>query len=186
MENVNVYFYPLVRLTVYPILWVCGCVYVFVLGVCFCGFVCIFVCPRLSVGVCVQYFYNAQTQQYLYWDTATKAYIPVPGYTTDTQPPAANASVPVAAAAAAPATVAAPAIVAAPATVAAPAPVAMAVAAPLETQTAELDGKKATEAGLEKKEEDEAAPRLEKKEKEKEEKPRSLAAFKVETWHPFH
>lgn len=184
MENVNVYFYPLVRLTVYPILWVCGCVYVFVLGVCFCGFVCIFVCPRLSVGVCVQYFYNAQTQQYLYWDTATKAYIPVPGYTTDTQPPAANASVPVAAAA--PATVAAPAIVAAPATVAAPAPVAMAVAAPLETQTAELDGKKATEAGLEKKEEDEAAPRLEKKEKEKEEKPRSLAAFKVETWHPFH
>ncbi|XP_061113563.1 RNA-binding protein 10 isoform X2 [Conger conger] len=102
-----------------------------------------------------RYFYNAQTQQYLYWDTTTKAYIPVPGYTTDTQPPSANASV----------------------------PVAVAVAAPPETLSAEgpLDGTKATDAGLEKKEDEEAAPRLEKKEKEKEkeEKPRSLAAFKI-------
>ncbi|XP_061642366.1 RNA-binding protein 6 isoform X2 [Phyllopteryx taeniolatus] len=26
-----------------------------------------------------RYFYNAQNQEYLYWDTATKAYVPVPG-----------------------------------------------------------------------------------------------------------
>ncbi|XP_035237340.1 RNA-binding protein 5 isoform X1 [Anguilla anguilla] len=100
-----------------------------------------------------RYFYNAQTQQYLYWDTGTKAYIPVPGYTTDTLPPAANAAVPVAG------------------------------APPPEAQTAEgpLDGKKVTDPGQEKKEEEEAAARPEKKEKEKEkeEKPRSLAAFKI-------
>ncbi|KAJ8370519.1 hypothetical protein SKAU_G00105470 [Synaphobranchus kaupii] len=109
-----------------------------------------------------RYFYNAQTQQYLYWDTATKAYVPVLGYTADTQPPAANASVPVAAVAA----VAAPVVV---------------LAAPAETQAADepLDGTKATDAGLEKREDDDTTPRSDKKEKEKDEKPRSLAAFKI-------
>ncbi|CAN9512021.1 unnamed protein product [Ophioblennius macclurei] len=34
-----------------------------------------------------RYFYNAQTQEYLYWDALSKTYIPVPGGTsTDTQP----------------------------------------------------------------------------------------------------
>jgi len=33
-----------------------------------------------------QYFYNAQTQEYLYWDANTKTYIPVPGGTSSTEP----------------------------------------------------------------------------------------------------
>lgn len=28
---------------------------------------------------CAQYFYNAISQEYLYWDAASKSYIPVPG-----------------------------------------------------------------------------------------------------------
>lgn len=31
------------------------------------------------LSVFVQYFYNAQSQEYLYWDAASKAYIAVPG-----------------------------------------------------------------------------------------------------------
>ncbi|CDQ73393.1 unnamed protein product [Oncorhynchus mykiss] len=41
-----------------------------------------------------RYFYNAQTQEYLYWDSASKTYIPVPGgHSTDTQPPMAQFNV---------------------------------------------------------------------------------------------
>ncbi|KAJ8378953.1 hypothetical protein AAFF_G00232470 [Aldrovandia affinis] len=96
-----------------------------------------------------RYFYNAQTQQYLYWDTATKAYIPVPGYTTDTQPPSAHASVPVA-----------------------PPPDA-------QTAEGVLDGNAIPDMGLDKRDDDDPASRSEKEKKEKEEKPRSLAAFKI-------
>ncbi|XP_018612218.2 RNA-binding protein 10 isoform X3 [Scleropages formosus] len=102
-----------------------------------------------------RYFYNAQTQQYLYWDTVTKNYVPVAGYTTDTQPPVAQAA----------------------AIVAQTSGPVMAVA---ETPTPETPQEaKTTDSTPEKKEEEDSAPRPEKKEKEKEEKPRSLAAFKI-------
>ncbi|KAG9332661.1 hypothetical protein JZ751_014759 [Albula glossodonta] len=98
-----------------------------------------------------RYFYNAQTQQYLYWDASTKTYIPVPGYTTDAQPPSAHATAPVAAPPEA------------------------------QAPEGQQEAKNPAEAGSEKKEDEDAAPRTEKKEKEKEkeEKPRSLAAFKI-------
>ncbi|KAL4655229.1 RNA-binding protein 10-like isoform X3 [Arapaima gigas] len=103
-----------------------------------------------------RYFYNAQTQQYLYWDTVTKSYVPVAGYTTDTQPPVAQAAAVVTLASGP-------------------------VAAVAEAQAADPthEGKKTIDGTSEKKEEEDPSPRPEKKEKEKEEKPRSLAAFKI-------
>lgn len=123
-------------------------------------------------SLCVQYFYNAQSQEYLYWDAVSKTYIPVPGGTsTETQPmmmtaedqailsnPAADAPLEMKKPSVAPFTAAAPVPSAVPAAESNSEPVPNATATP------------------DKKEEDDTA----KKEKElKEDKPRSLAAVKV-------
>lgn len=117
-----------------------------------------------------QYFYNAQTQEYLYWDAASKTYIPVPGgYSAETQPvmmtaedqailsnPAADAPLEMKKPSGSPEALLAPVV---------------AASSPPEISTTAT-------ATPDKKEEDEAA----KKDKErdnKEEKPKSLAAVKV-------
>ncbi|XP_050968335.1 RNA-binding protein 6 [Labeo rohita] len=97
-----------------------------------------------------RYFYDAQNQQYLYWDSSSKTYIPVQSSATDVLEPAPEVAVPVA-------------------------PVAEVIATPIT----EEEVKAAPETVSEVRVEDEPAPRTEKKEKEKEEKPRSLAAFKI-------
>ncbi|XP_046702478.1 RNA-binding protein 5 isoform X2 [Silurus meridionalis] len=89
-----------------------------------------------------RYFYNAQTQQYLYWDSASKIYIPVEGEGSGID--AQKVNVPVEAVA--------------------------------ETVAAE-ELKMPSEGGPERREDDDTMPRSEKKEKE--DKPRSLAAFKI-------
>ncbi|XP_066520248.1 RNA-binding protein 5 isoform X2 [Hoplias malabaricus] len=99
-----------------------------------------------------RYFYNAQTQQYLYWDSTSKTYVPVEGSSTDAQEPSVETT---ASAETSTETVAA-------------------ISMPLVEEI-----KMPPEGVPERKEEDETAPRAEKKEKEKEEKPRSLAAFKI-------
>nr|XP_023661269.1 RNA-binding protein 6-like isoform X1 [Paramormyrops kingsleyae]XP_023661270.1 RNA-binding protein 6-like isoform X1 [Paramormyrops kingsleyae] len=129
-----------------------------------------------------RYFYNAQTQQYLYWDTVTKAYIPVPGYTTDTQPPVAQAGAPVVQSSATVVQTSATVVqtgapvVQTNSTVVHTATAVAAVHEP-QVQDAQQEVRKNAEATSEKKEEDDPAPRAEKKEKE--DKPRSLAAFKI-------
>lgn len=137
---------------------------------------------NLSLSVRPQYFYNAQTQQYLYWDTVTKAYVPVPGYTTDTQPPVVQAGAPVVQASATVVQTSAAVVHTGAPVVQANSTVvhtATAVAAVNESQVpdAQQEARKTAEATSERKEEEDPAPRAEKKEKE--DKPRSLAAFKV-------
>uniref|UniRef100_A0A8C1G5S7 RNA binding motif protein 6 n=1 Tax=Cyprinus carpio TaxID=7962 RepID=A0A8C1G5S7_CYPCA len=97
-----------------------------------------------------RYFYDAQNQQYLYWDSASKTYIPVQSSSTDVQEPPPEVAVPVAT-----------------------------TAEVIATPITEEEVKAVPEAVPEVPVEDEPAPRAEKKEKEKEEKPRSLAAFKI-------
>ncbi|XP_031157366.1 RNA-binding protein 6 isoform X2 [Sander lucioperca] len=119
-----------------------------------------------------RYFYNAQTQEYLYWDAASKTYIPVPGGNpTVTQPmtmtaedqailsnPAADAPLEMKKALASPDTAAAPVLVPISDAGSAPAPVPSSSSAP------------------ERKDDDDDS----KKDKEKDnEKPRSLAAVKI-------
>ncbi|KAL7833309.1 hypothetical protein SRHO_G00303270 [Serrasalmus rhombeus] len=99
-----------------------------------------------------RYFYNAQTQQYLYWDGTSKTYIPVEGAGTDAQELSAEGSVP--------AEISAEAV-------------------PVSAMPVVEELKVAPDGVPERREDEEAAPRAEKKEKEKEEKPRSLAAFKI-------
>lgn len=107
---------------------------------------------QFCVGVCVQYFYNAQTQQYLYWDSTSKTYVPVEGTGSDAQEPSAEGAVPVEAAVD---------------------PAAGSSAAVLVAEEVKVT----PEGTAERREDEEPAPRTEKKEKE--DKPRSLAAFKV-------
>ncbi|XP_059415942.1 RNA-binding protein 10-like isoform X2 [Carassius carassius] len=97
-----------------------------------------------------RYFYDAQNQQYLYWDSALKTYIPVQSSSTEGQELAPEAAVPMATA-----------------------------AEVIATPITEEEVKAVTETVPEVQVEEETAPRAEKKEKEKEEKPRSLAAFKI-------
>ncbi|KAM9361658.1 RNA-binding protein 10 [Symphorus nematophorus] len=124
-----------------------------------------------------RYFYNAQTQEYLYWDGASKTYVPVPGgNSAETQPgtmtaedqailsnPAADAPLEMKKTAAMPPVTAAAVTAAA----VAPVPVSAASAAPESVPTS------AAAAAPEKKEEDDSAK------KDKDEKPRSLAAVKI-------
>lgn len=137
------------------------------------------------LSLLLQYFYNAQTQEYLYWDAMSKTYIPVPGGTsTETQPlamtaedvailsnPAADAPLEMKKLMVPPPTVAAPVSIPLPvpaaATVAAPAPAAVAVSTPEPVPP--------LTAAPERKEEEESP-----KKDNKDEKPRSLAAVKVE------
>ncbi|KAJ7998475.1 hypothetical protein DPEC_G00205320 [Dallia pectoralis] len=125
-----------------------------------------------------RYFYNAQTQEYLYWDSVSKTYIPVPGgHSTDTQPPAAQSAVPMA-----------PNVQAILANPAADAPLDLKKPEPtLHFESPEVPSP-ALNSGAdmypERRDEEDAAPRNpDKKDKdkpgEKEEKPRSLAAFKI-------
>lgn len=86
----------------------------------------------------------------MYWDSASKTYIPVQSSSTDVQEPPPEVAVPVAT-----------------------------TAEVIATPITEEEVKAVPEAVPEVPVEDEPAPRAEKKEKEKEEKPRSLAAFKV-------
>ncbi|XP_056316333.1 RNA-binding protein 6 isoform X2 [Danio aesculapii] len=101
-----------------------------------------------------RYFYDAQNQQYLYWDSSSKTYIPVQSSSTDGQDvpeiPAPEVPAPVA-------------------------PVAEVIAVPIK----EEEAKAVSEALPEVRVEEEPGQRGEKREKEKEEKPRSLAAFKI-------
>ncbi|XP_028969623.2 RNA-binding protein 6 isoform X2 [Esox lucius] len=125
-----------------------------------------------------RYFYNAQTQEYLYWDSVSKTYIPVPGgHSTDTQPPAAQSTVAMA-----------PDVQAILANPAADAP--LDLKKPEPTSHFESPQVPNPSPGLnpgpdtypERRDEEDTAPRsLDKKDKlgEKEEKPRSLAAFKI-------
>ncbi|KAL7891778.1 hypothetical protein AOLI_G00012540 [Acnodon oligacanthus] len=99
-----------------------------------------------------RYFYNAQTQHYLYWDGTSKTYIPVAGASTDAQEPSAEGS--------ALAEISAEAV-------------------PLLAMTMVEELKVATDGIPDRREDEETAPRAEKKEKEREDKPRSLAAFKI-------
>ncbi len=86
----------------------------------------------------------------MYWDSASKTYIPVQSNSIDVQEPAPEVAVPVAT-----------------------------TAEVIATPITEEEVKAVPETVLEVHGEEEPAPRAEKKEKEKEEKPRSLAAFKV-------
>ncbi|TRY82111.1 hypothetical protein DNTS_009439 [Danionella cerebrum] len=95
-----------------------------------------------------RYFYNSQTLQYLYWDSATKAYVPVQQM---------DAAVPQMAAAV---SISAPTV-------------AEGEAMPIT----EEEAKAVSEAAPEVQEDEEPANRAEKKEKD--EKPRSIAAFKI-------
>ncbi|XP_028855115.1 RNA-binding protein 6 isoform X2 [Denticeps clupeoides] len=110
-----------------------------------------------------RYYYNADTQQYLYWDNTSKTYIPVSGSTTDTQP-----SVPI------------PAV---PEEVSVPPPSSSSLLPtpslmpPPAVCPATDDKMKTLESPPEKREDDDTLPRSEKKDKE--DKPRSLAAFKI-------
>uniref|UniRef100_A0A8C1C637 RNA binding motif protein 6 n=1 Tax=Cyprinus carpio carpio TaxID=630221 RepID=A0A8C1C637_CYPCA len=97
-----------------------------------------------------RYFYDAQNQQYLYWDSASKTYIPVQSSSTEGQELAPEAAVPMATG-----------------------------TEVIATAITEEEVKAVTETVPEVQVEEEPAPRAEKKEKEKEEKPRSLAAFKI-------
>ncbi|KAK1796353.1 hypothetical protein P4O66_009419, partial [Electrophorus voltai] len=99
-----------------------------------------------------RYFYNAQSQQYLYWDSTSKTYIPVEGSSADVHEPNMEASASVDGAAMP--------------------EVALLPAIPLVEEV-----RVAPDGTPERKEDEDAAPRLEKKEKE--DKPRSLAAFKI-------
>ncbi|XP_076870124.1 RNA-binding protein 5 isoform X2 [Brachyhypopomus gauderio] len=99
-----------------------------------------------------RYFYNAQSQQYLYWDSTSKTYIPVEGSTAVTHEPSVETSVDGAAM--------------------------PEVGLPLAVPVLE-DFRMAADGIPEQKEDEDATPRSEKKEKEKEDKPRSLAAFKI-------
>ncbi|XP_024125374.1 RNA-binding protein 6 isoform X3 [Oryzias melastigma] len=117
-----------------------------------------------------RYFYNAQTQEYLYWDAASKTYIPVPGgYSSDSQPvmmtaedqailsnPAADAPLEMKKPSVAPEVLPAPAL---------------AASSPPEAVPAAT-------ATPDKKEEDEAAKK-DKEKDNKDEKPKSLAAVKI-------
>lgn len=86
----------------------------------------------------------------MYWDSASKTYIPVQSNSIDVQELAPEVAVPVAT-----------------------------TAEVIATPITEEEVKAVPETVLEVHGEEEPAPRAEKKEKEKEEKPRSLAAFKV-------
>lgn len=127
-----------------------------------------------ALFLCLQYFYNAETQQYLYWDSTSKTYVPVAGSTVDgqntTPVPALPGDISVPSATTS-TSVAGPGPGLATATATA-ASVAAAVVLPAIDESAQ----KALESS-EKREDGDAAGRSEKKEKE--EKPRSLAAFKV-------
>ncbi|XP_011612247.2 RNA-binding protein 5 isoform X2 [Takifugu rubripes] len=110
-----------------------------------------------------RYFYNAQSQEYLYWDSASKAYVPVPGGSSIVTQPVAM-------------TAADQAILSNPA---ADAPLDMRnslVPPDTEASPAAVPGS-ASDAGLssaaDKKDDDDPAK------KDKEEKPRSLAAVKI-------
>ncbi|XP_046880998.1 RNA-binding protein 6 [Hypomesus transpacificus] len=118
-----------------------------------------------------RYFYNAQTQEYLFWDSVSKTYIPVPGGTSDPQTPMGQ-----------PVTMAADvqAILANPA---ADAPLEM--KKPSELQPVPDPGSApdsvpvsdpAASLNLERRDEDDASHS---DKKDKDEKPRSLAAFKI-------
>nr|XP_046166267.1 RNA-binding protein 6-like isoform X1 [Oncorhynchus gorbuscha]XP_046166268.1 RNA-binding protein 6-like isoform X1 [Oncorhynchus gorbuscha] len=127
-----------------------------------------------------RYFYNAQTQEYLYWDSVSKTYIPVPGgHSTDTQLPIAQSGVALA-----------PDVQAILANPAADAPLDMKRPEP----TPHFDPPQLLNPtpapnpnpnpSPERREEEDTAPRIDKKDNkdkpgEKEEKPRSLAAFKI-------
>ncbi|KAL0978738.1 hypothetical protein UPYG_G00174510 [Umbra pygmaea] len=125
-----------------------------------------------------RYFYNAQNQEYLYWDSASKTYIPVPGgHSTDTQPPSAQTVVSMA-----------PDVQAILANPAADAPLDLKKPEPMPhieaPQVPNLSPATNTEPDPEKREDEDGVPRsIDKKDKEKqgekEEKPRSLAAFKI-------
>ncbi|KAG1942780.1 RNA-binding protein 6 [Pimephales promelas] len=101
-----------------------------------------------------RYFYDAQNQQYLYWDSATKTYVPVQSSSTDVHEPPPEVGVPVAT-------------------------VAEVIATPITEEEVKVVPEAAAEPGAEVRADEEPSPRAEKKEKEKEEKPRSLAAFKI-------
>lgn len=123
-----------------------------------------------SLSVFTQYFYNAQTQEYLYWDATSKAYIPVPGGTSIEIHPATM-------------TAEDQAILSNPA---ADAPLELkkpsAPPQATESPTPVLGAGGASEtistptAASEKKDEDDPSK------KDKEEKPKSLAAVKVRHW----
>ncbi|XP_038551868.1 RNA-binding protein 6 isoform X3 [Micropterus salmoides] len=117
-----------------------------------------------------RYFYNAQTQEYLYWDAASKTYIPVPGgHSAEPQPvtmtvedqailsnPAADAPLEMKKPSLPPLTAAPPP----------PVPVSAASSDPEPVPTSST-------AALEKKDDDDSTK------KDKDEKPRSLAAVKI-------
>lgn len=118
----------------------------------------------MSFFLSLQYFYNAQSQEYLYWDSTSKAYIPVPGGSSIITQPVMTA--------------ADQAILSNPA---ADAPLEMrnsSAPPPSGASLAPFPGS-ASESGqtpsaaADKKEDDDSAR------KDKEEKPRSLAAVKV-------
>ncbi|XP_019957198.1 RNA-binding protein 5 isoform X1 [Paralichthys olivaceus] len=108
-----------------------------------------------------RYFYNAQTQEYMYWDAVSKTYIPVPGgNSAETQPVAMTAED--------------QAILANPA---ADAPLEMKKpsesSAPEAVDMSASDSVATSTGTPEKKDDDDAAK------KDKEDKPRSLAAVKI-------
>lgn len=117
-----------------------------------------------------QYFYNAQTQEYLYWDATSKAYIPVPGGTSIEIHPATMTAEDQAIlsnpAADAPLELKKPS--APPQATESPTPV-LAAGGASETVSTPT-------AAPEKKDEDDPSK------KDKEEKPKSLAAVKVRHW----
>ncbi|XP_041835619.1 RNA-binding protein 6 isoform X2 [Melanotaenia boesemani] len=118
-----------------------------------------------------RYFYNAQTQEYLYWDSASKTYIPVPGgHSANNQPlfmTAEDQAILSNPAADAPLEMKKPSIP--------PQPSAATPAVPVSAATSTPEAVPAPAAGPDKKDDDDSA----KKDKDKEEKPKSLAAVKI-------
>ncbi|KAM3621950.1 uncharacterized protein V6R79_018201 [Siganus canaliculatus] len=119
-----------------------------------------------------RYFYNAQTQEYLYWDGTSKTYIPVPGgNSTDTQPvmmTAEDQAILSNPAADAPLEMKKPQMATPPLTAPSAPPPVLPAAGPSGQQPVSAS------AGTPEKKEDDDSAR-----KDKEEKPKSLAAVKI-------
>lgn len=127
-----------------------------------------------SHNSCVQYFYNSQNQEYMYWDTVSKSYVPVPGGNSTAAQPvtmtAEDQAILSNPAADAPLEMKKPSETS-PTTGALP-------LLPVSVTDASSESVPASTAASDKKEDDDLAKK-DKEKDNKEEKPRSLAAVKV-------
>ncbi|XP_035487402.2 RNA-binding protein 6 isoform X2 [Scophthalmus maximus] len=118
-----------------------------------------------------RYFYNAQTQEYMYWDAASKTYVPVPGgHTAETQPVAMTAEDQ--------AILSNPAADA-PLEMKKPSETPLTEEAPAAAHLSAPESVLASAATTPEKKEDDDAAKKDKEKDNKDEKPKSLAAVKI-------